>query len=386
MQNTQTDKGCILIVDDNPTNIQVLLDALQGHGYERLVALDGEMALEQAIYAQPDLILLDVMMPGIDGFETCRRLKAEPQTAQIPVIFMTALSEVQEKIQGFEAGAVDYVTKPLQHQEVLARIATHIALKRLQTELQQKNRSLEKSEQRYALALQGSRDGIWDWDLAQGEIYFSPRWLQMLGFSEGDLPGKPQSWFDLVHPDDLDTLNRAVQQHILGETEFCDIEYRCRHKSGDYRWMLCRGVALRDKNHQAFRLSGSQSDITDGKVADSLTGLPNDILFSERLERILSQDKHQTSQFSVLILEIDRFKILNDSLEKKLGDQLLAAVAGRLLSSLTHNNRLCPYQGSSLVAHMGSGMFAILLEDTAQQQVIQALVEHIREQRLEVVR
>ena len=105
-------EGCVLVVDDNPTNLSVLVNLLRDVGLRVLVATDGESAIEQITYIKPDLILLDVMMPGIDGFETCQRLKANPETVKIPIIFMTALSETVDKVRGLSLGAVDYVTKP----------------------------------------------------------------------------------------------------------------------------------------------------------------------------------------------------------------------------------------------------------------------------------
>ena len=128
----------ILLVDDNPTNLKVLFEAIQGYGWKALMATDGESAIEQAEYAKPDLILLDVMMPpGIDGFETCRRLKANPITENIPVIFMTALSDATDKVKGLEMGAVDYITKPFQQEEVIARLKLHLKLSLLTRNLEQ---------------------------------------------------------------------------------------------------------------------------------------------------------------------------------------------------------------------------------------------------------
>ncbi|MEM9946201.1 MAG: response regulator [Cyanobacteria bacterium P01_D01_bin.36] len=126
----------ILIVDDMPTNVEVLAGALMKAGYQVAVALDGESAIAQIQYKSPALILLDVMMPGIDGFETCRRLKDSPKTQTIPIIFMTALSETVNKSKGFSLGAVDYITKPFDAQEVLARVGTHLKLHQLTTELE----------------------------------------------------------------------------------------------------------------------------------------------------------------------------------------------------------------------------------------------------------
>src|SRR5271170_4094249 len=126
----------ILIADDNPTNLNVLFEYLSAQGYRVLVAEDGAGAIEQAQYGLPDLILLDVMMPGIDGFETCEKLKKSRETRDIPVIFMTAISETASVLKGFSVGAVDYITKPLQREEVLVRVRNHISTRLLQRKLE----------------------------------------------------------------------------------------------------------------------------------------------------------------------------------------------------------------------------------------------------------
>jgi signal transduction histidine kinase len=142
----------ILLVDDNPTNLKVLSEALHGQGWKTLMATDGEAAIEQAEYARPALILLDVMMPGIDGFETCRQLKENPTTQDIPVIFMTALSEANNKVKGLELGAVDYITKPFQQEEVIARIKLHLKLsyltQTLEQQVQERTAALSESLQK----------------------------------------------------------------------------------------------------------------------------------------------------------------------------------------------------------------------------------------------
>jgi two-component system sensor histidine kinase/response regulator len=132
----------VLIVDDLPTNLEVVGRHLENHGYRAVVAQSGDEGIERAELVQPHLILLDVLMPGIDGFETCRRLKASPRTRDIPVIFMTARTATADKLTGFEVGAVDYVTKPLDGAEVLARIGTHLTLHALRRQLEQQNLQL----------------------------------------------------------------------------------------------------------------------------------------------------------------------------------------------------------------------------------------------------
>ncbi len=134
----------ILVVDDNPTNLRMITTALDRDGFTTLVARDGISGIKKAKYAHPDLILLDVMMPGIDGFKTCHCLKANAGTADIPIIFMTALSNTEDKVRGFECGGVDYITKPLHHEEVIARITTHLRLRDLNQRLQKANGELTR--------------------------------------------------------------------------------------------------------------------------------------------------------------------------------------------------------------------------------------------------
>jgi signal transduction histidine kinase len=137
-------KEKILVVDDTPTNLEVLSDTLTEQGYTVATALDGERALKRLQTYRPDLILLDIQMPGMDGFETCQCLKADPHTAQIPIIFITAHTDIDSKEKGFELGAVDYITKPFQEREVLMRVKTHLSLRHLQQQLEISNAQLEQ--------------------------------------------------------------------------------------------------------------------------------------------------------------------------------------------------------------------------------------------------
>ena len=157
---------------------------------------------------------------------------------------------------------------------------------------------LRESEQRYALAERGANDGLWDWDLGADSIYFSPRWIAMLGYADSEIGSAPADWFDLVHADDLPTLQGRLAAHFSGEAEQFSAEHRMRHKDGTDRWVLTRGIAIRDAAGKAARMAGSQTDITDRKQAeqqlfhdafhDSLTDLPNRALFVNRLEHAFS--------------------------------------------------------------------------------------------------
>ena len=143
MEKISTITESILLVDDNPTNLQVLFQTLDGVGCKLLVAKNGEMALSITDKARPDLILLDIMMPGIDGYEVCRQLKSVPATADIPVIFLSALGDTEDKVKGLQLGAVDYITKPFQPDEVIARVNTHLTIHRLKREVESRKDQLE---------------------------------------------------------------------------------------------------------------------------------------------------------------------------------------------------------------------------------------------------
>ncbi|MDM8550464.1 response regulator [Desulfobacterales bacterium HSG2] len=184
------DKGnTILLVDDNKTNIKVLVSTLESHGFRTATARSGEMGIRRAEFSRPDLILLDVMMPGIDGFETCRRLKANEKTGDIPVIFMTALNDMENKLIGFEVGGVDYITKPFEEAEVMARVKTHLTLRHTQRQLSRSLGEITDSI-RYAERIQRSLlpnsdevraylpDSFFLWmprDIVGGDIYFAER-------------------------------------------------------------------------------------------------------------------------------------------------------------------------------------------------------------------
>lgn len=159
-----TDRGSILAVDDTPASLKLLSDLLREEGYNVRAAINGELAVSSAVNDPPELVLLDVRMPEMDGFEVCRRLKASPRTREVPVIFVSALSETEDKVRGFELGAVDFVTKPYQREELLARVHTHLEVRRLRNHLEElvwaRTRELRESERKLRRSLLDSISAI----------------------------------------------------------------------------------------------------------------------------------------------------------------------------------------------------------------------------------
>jgi diguanylate cyclase (GGDEF)-like protein/PAS domain S-box-containing protein len=239
--------------------------------------------------------------------------------------------------------------------------------------------ALRESQERYALAVQGANDGLWDWNLRTDEIYFSPRWKEMLGYRDGEIGDRPSEWFDRVHPEELDWLKAQLAAHLDGLTLHFEIEHRMQHKDGSYRWMLSRGLAVRDQAQTAYRMAGSQTDITKRKLAeeqllhdalhDGLTGLSNRALFLDRLGQAIERAKRQQGyQFAVLFLDLDRFKVVNDSLGHSVGDQLLVAIARRLEGSIKFSDTL---------ARLGEDEFTILIEEIKDVSDATRLAERI---------
>jgi diguanylate cyclase (GGDEF)-like protein len=301
----QTKQDVILVVDDSLTNIRILVKLLKKSGFEVVDACDGARAIEMALLIAPDLILLDVMMPGIDGFEICQRLKAAKATRDIPVIFMTAFSDAESKVKGLNLGAVDYITKPFQQKEVISRIQLHLKLRSLNKDLQQLNQELE---QRVTKRTEELTKALRELQAAQQELLAREQKLE----------------YDALHDALTDLPNRTgFMKH------------------------LDRAIAL--TNHRYTQNSSSQ------------------FLYSQ----ICTINDPSSSLFALLFIDLDRFKIVNDSLGHLVGDELLKGVANRLQACL---------HGNGTIARFGGDEFMILLEDLTSVEDAIAVAERIQDQ------
>lgn len=263
------EKAIILIIDDDYINIETLNKLLE-ETYEILFATNGLNALELIKKLTPDLILLDIVLPEMNGFEICNRLKSNAKTMNIPVLFITGLNDTQAEIQGLKAGGIDYITKPFNPEAVKIRIRNHIELKQIRDklleqteELAKSNFKLHKSEERLSLALSASSEGLWDWNLNTNEVYFSPAWKSMLGYSENELENNFLTWKRLIHPDDLEQALNYLNEFLEKKRIRYESEFRMIHKNGESVIVLSRAIKqFSDQSYKAQRLVGTHVDIT----------------------------------------------------------------------------------------------------------------------------
>lgn len=300
------DPGLVLIVDDTPANLDVISQALIDAGFETAIATSGERALKQIQLAPPDLILLDIMMPGIDGFETCRRLKAQEALKDIPIIFMTALDDVESKIQGLELGAVDYITKPFQEREVLARV-------RAQMNLRYATQQLAISEARLSSILNSLKDVVWSAQLHPLEfLYFNPVIENMYGVPASCFLEDAQQWLNMIHPEDRVQMAALLEEYR--PPQFLNCEYRILRPDGDIRWLQCQAQIQSLGSDQRLRVDGIIYDVTERKQAeselryaaehDSLTHLANRAYFISRLNKLLEKSRQRKQDQLALPAEL----------------------------------------------------------------------------------
>jgi diguanylate cyclase (GGDEF)-like protein/PAS domain S-box-containing protein len=355
----------LLVVDDAPENIHELLEALKGD-YRIMVANSGAKAVELVSgKTPPDLILLDIVMPGMDGYEVCRRIKATASGNRIPIIFVTVVDATQDKIKGFDIGAADYITKPFDIDEVRARVRTHLELARLRCFLEQlvaqRTALLHKSEEKYRILADYSPN--WEyWMAPDGSyLYVSPACTSVSGYAPNDFFADATLMEKMIHPDDLDAWK--LHGPTFPVTSPSPLIFRIRTKDGNERWIEHVSKPVVTVAGGTLGLRGSHRDISEHRYAeerlnffinrDPLTSLPNRRLFHELLQHALQQAERNQTQIALLFIDLDNFKTINESLGHSLGDQLLIEASKRLKEQLPDFN---------VIARIGGDEFYIILE------------------------
>jgi diguanylate cyclase (GGDEF)-like protein/PAS domain S-box-containing protein len=379
MTEEQGIKSTILIVDDMPENV-ALLEAVLSAEHTVRTATRGSEALEIAEEVLPDLILLDIMMPGMNGFEVCEQLKKISHLSEIPVIFLSILDSTTLKVQAFDAGGVDYITKPFQINEVKARVKTHLMIRELQLRLESQNLLLQQAnaeQTRLAMIVDSSNDAIFSvstdnvissWNGGAEDIFgYSAR--EIIGNSVFTiLPG--ESYHDKSH----------IWQTILSGDHLNYFETSRNKKDGNRMYVSITTSPLLNSEWIIIGNSVIARDVTERRKMeetikhlahhDTLTTLPNRQFFMEFLAQGLARARRKENKLALLFLDLNGFKQVNDTYGHGCGDTLLKEVARRLKDGIRE---------SDIVARLGGDEFTVMMPDLTQTEDVHIVLKKIQE-------
>ena len=268
------------------------------------------------------------------------------------------------------------------HTEHLSTNADNNALEHLGVHhLSKQNKEyLSQNEERYSLAMRASNDGLWDWNLKTNKIYYSDRWKEMLGFNDDEISDTPDEWLSRIHQEDHDRVRASIDAYLEGTTSNFEIEYRIRHFSGNYLWMMAKGLAIRTSSGRATRFAGSQTDVSERKsneeqmiydaLHDTLTSIPNRTLLLDRIRQSLVRRKrYPKTSFAIIFIDLDRFRLVNESLGHIHGDELLQLISARLKETIPIGDT---------VARLGGDEFSVLLQDIDSVRDVEVIAKDIQ--------
>ena len=381
----------ILVVDDDQLIRSLARDALEGEGFCVSECADGADVLEAFDRERPDLVVLDLVMPEHDGFEVCRELRNRPSSDSIPILIVSGSLDDESINRAYQAGASDFVTKPINWALLVHRV--HNLIRERRSFLQ-----VKQSEASLANAQRIARVGSWEWNTQTDEMRWSDEVFRILGLP----PGKPEvgfeSFLDRIHPDDRVAVRDRVREALLLSEGFT-VEHRMIRPGGDVRFIHQQGELIHDEQRPGRWISGTIQDITEqhrdqDRIRylanyDSLTGLANRRLFKERLARTINEAEANGHLAALLFLDLDRFKRINDTLGHSAGDQLLRIVADRLRDRVRGSDVVGRPEGEEdpdpPVSRLGGDEFTVLLSKISEpkdagdvaQRILESLPEPI---------
>lgn len=359
----------VMVVDDTPANLRLLDEVLRRQGHVVRLFPRGALAIRAAEVQPPDLILLDIMMPEMDGFEVCRRLKAMPSLADVPVIFISALADAEHKVRAFQEGGVDYVTKPFQEGEVLARVGAHLALHAMRQAAARHRQELERTVQERTAELQRAQRvahiGSWKLDMRTQTLHWSPETYHLFGVAP-DTPLTLADFLAKVAPEDREHVAQAWQRALQGASY--DVEHRIAPPAGA-AWVRERAEFDHGPDGQLHTVWGTAQDISDTKAHqahvdfithhDVLTGLPNRAHFIELLRVCMNQAHTLQHKLAVAYIDLDGFAAVDAQLGRDTGNRLLVELGKRLAAAVREHQFL---------ARIGGDEFAVVLPGLKSDQ------------------
>jgi diguanylate cyclase (GGDEF)-like protein/PAS domain S-box-containing protein len=371
-----TDRHRVLIVDDDAGGRRLTRATLMRAGFETSEAADGAQALEMMRELLPDLVLMDVSMPVMDGFTCCAELRKLPGGQRVPVVMMTGLDDVQSIERAFEVGATDFITKPINWPILSHRVRYMLRASAAINDLKQNQRRLSNAQRIGEM-------GDWEWDVRQGRVSASEQAWRIFGRDSGLGALEDDQFLTTVHEEDIDRVRLACERAIENGDDFA-IEHRVVQRGGVLRHVHQQvEVIEQDELGRAVRLAGAVHDITRRKDAeeqvrrlayfDTLTGLPNRLLFTEQLIKAVAHAERNGQQLAIMFIDLDDFKRVNDTLGHGAGDDLLKQIGARLASSIrgldsvTHGGLDSNFSmDGNTIARLGGDEFIVLLNNVQQ--------------------
>ncbi len=371
----------VLIVDDDRLIRCKMRDVLEQAGYEVAEAEDGNNCLVAFERLRPDIVLLDIIMPGLDGFAICAALRRLPSGMHTPILMTTGLDDVESINHAYQAGATNFITKPINWSNLAFQVSYMLRSGRLFDQLR-------RSEARLARSQQIARLGHWDWDLNSRELTCSAGVYRILG-RESSPPLSYEAFLEAIYPEDQLLFVTTVNEAIATATHY-SLEHRIVLPDGQLRYVHQQAEVCCDDTGRVCSLSGTIQDINERREAenritqlayhDNLTSLPNRYLLKDRLGQALKRAQRNGRMVATLFLDLDRFKRINDTLGHSIGDQLLKEVAGRLAESLRQTDTVAylDINGAAItLARLGGDEFSILLGDLVRVQDVVKVARRI---------
>jgi len=386
MSEIETPSGgsLILIADDDPTMRGFLRGSLEAEGFKVIEAVDGAQAVSIFTNHKPDLILLDVGMPEMDGFESCTAIRRLPGGDVTPILMLTGLDDYESVSKAYEAGATDFSVKPINVLVLIHRVRYMLRARRTLDKMLQ-------SEERLARAQRLARLGNWEWDLTSGKLHWSEEMYHLFGIDPGNGEPSRDTQLERVHPEDKDSVSRALVE-ALRKVRPYGFDFRIVLPDGTERSVHEEAEVIFDKNGAAIRMVGATQDISERKEVegqirllayyDGLTLLPNRRLFMEKLDLALENARRREGSLAVLFLDLDRFKQINDTLGHGAGDRLLQGVAERLRKCLRSSDAVARGEALNLtddVARLGGDEFIVSITNVTRGEDAARVARRLQE-------
>ncbi len=355
-----------LVVDGDYESRTVVRQALELSGLKVCEAEGGEQAAALFTSSRPDIVVLGVMLSGLDGFATCAKLRGLAGGSRVPILIMTGLDDVESISRAYEHGATDFITKPLN--PMILNYRVRYMLRGSHTV-----DALLQSEARLGLAQRIAKIGNWEWRPDTNQFTASAELCRLMGIRLQDFAGTFDAFLHLVHEEDRERVEESLRG-IVSRRAPCKIDHRLVLPNGMDVTVNLQAEAVLDDQKKTASIVGTAQDITDRKQSereihrlayfDSLTGLPNRVLFKDRIAQALAHARRYQTSMALLFLDLDRFKVINDTLGHNIGDLLLKSVADRLADCVRHSDSVCRaierQEGHSL-ARLGGDEFTVLL-------------------------